>query len=94
MVLLDCGYWLPAWGYDSSASYVYDGPIYAYNDLPPDQAVANVQSTLQALGYYTGAVNGLLGPVTRDAIARYQRDQGLDETSAIDEPTLISLGMV
>ena len=31
------GYWFPAWGYDPGAFYAYDGPIYAYNDLPPDQ---------------------------------------------------------
>src|SRR6266513_1557952 len=29
----DAGYWFPAWGYDSSAYYPYDGPIYGYSDL-------------------------------------------------------------
>jgi hypothetical protein len=90
----DSGYWYPAWGYDPYASYYYDGPIYAYNDLPPDQVIANVQAALQAQGYYQGEVDGVLGPLTRAAIANYQRDQGLYITSAIDEPTLASLGMV
>ena len=90
----NAGYWYPAWGYDSAyAYYPYDGPIYAYNDLPPDQVVANVQSTLRAQGYYHGAVDGTLGPVTRAALATYQRDNGLYATAAIDEPTLESLGM-
>ncbi len=89
----DSGYWYPAWGYDSNAYYAYDGPIYAYNDLPPDQVIANVQAALQAQGYYDGEVDGVLGPLTRAAIANYQRDQGLYITSAIDEPTLASLGM-
>ena len=89
----DSGYWYPAWGYDSNAYYAYDGPIYAYNDLPPDQVIANVQAALQAQGYYQGEVDGVLGPLTRAAIANYQRDQGLYITSAIDEPTLASLGM-
>lgn len=88
------GYWYPAWGYDPYASYYYDGPIYAYNDLPPDQVIANVQAALQAQGYYQGEVDGVLGPLTRAAIANYQRDQGLYITSTIDEPTLASLGMV
>jgi len=88
------GYWFPAWGYDSTAYYAYDGPIYAYNDLPPDQTIANVQAALQALGYYHGPINGILGPLTRVAIADYQRDNGLYITSAIDESTLTSLGMV
>lgn len=89
----DTGYWYPAWGYDPYASYYYDGPIYAYNDLSPDQVVANVQAALQDQGYYTGEVDGVLGPLTRAAIARYQQDHGLYITSAIDEPTLAALGM-
>src|SRR6266404_2754394 len=90
----DAGYWYPAWGYAPNAYYAYDGPIYAGNaDMDPGQVVANVQSALQAQGYYDGEVDGILGPLTRAAIARYQRDQGLYITSAIDEPTLASLGM-
>jgi hypothetical protein len=89
----NAGYWYPAWGYDPGAYYAYDGPIYAYNDLPPDQVVANVQAALQQQGYYRGEVDGLLGPLTRAAIADYQRDRGLYITSAIDRPTLESLGM-
>jgi peptidoglycan hydrolase-like protein with peptidoglycan-binding domain len=87
------GYWFPAWGYDSTAYYAYDGPTYAYNDLAPDQAIANVQAALRALGYYHGPINGILGSLTRVAIADYQRDHGLYITSAIDEATLASLGM-
>ncbi len=87
------GYWYPAWGYDSNAYYAYDGPIYGYNNLPPDQVIANVQSSLQQQGYYHGEVDGLLGPQTRAAIADYQRDRGLYITSAVDQPTLESLGM-
>jgi Putative peptidoglycan binding domain len=90
----NAGYWYPAWGYDSAyAYYPYDGPIYAYNNLPPDQVIANVQSTLHAQGYYHGAVDGALGPVTRAALGNYQRDHNLYTTSAIDEPTLESLGL-
>jgi Putative peptidoglycan binding domain len=89
----NAGWWYPAWGYDSNAYYAYDGPIYAYNDLPPDQVIANVQAALQQQGYYQGEVDGLLGPLTRAAVANYQRDHGLYITSAIDRPTLSSLGM-
>ena len=90
----NAGFWYPAWGYDAGSSYYpYDGPIYGYNDLPPDQVIANVQAALQEQGYYHGEVDGLLGPLTRAALADYQRDHGLYETSAIDQPTLESLGM-
>jgi hypothetical protein len=89
----NAGYWFPAWGYNPNAYYAWDGPIYAYNRLPPDQVIANVQSALQQQGYYRGEVDGLIGPLTRGAIADYQRNHGLYTTSTIDQPTLRSLGM-
>jgi peptidoglycan hydrolase-like protein with peptidoglycan-binding domain len=45
------------------------------------------------MGYYKGEVDGLLGPLTRDALTAYQADNGLPQTAAIDQPTLDSLGM-
>jgi hypothetical protein len=89
----NASWWYPAWGYDPYAYYPYDGPIYAYNDLPPDQVIANVQAALQQEGYYTGEIDGILGPLTRAALAQFQQDHGLYITSAIDRPTLESLGM-
>src|SRR5439155_15561697 len=89
----NAGYWFPAWGYDPNAYYFYNGPIYGYHGLPPDQVIANVQAALQQQGYYQGDVDGLLGPLTRAAVANYQQDHGLYITSAIDRPTLASLGM-
>ena len=90
----DAGYWYPAWGYDPAFSfYVYDGPIYSYENLPPDQVTMNVQTELQDEGYYTGEVDGQVGPKTRDAIGVYQADHNLEVTSAIDEPTVEALGL-
>ena len=88
------GYWYPAWGYNPGYYYPYDGPIYGYNNLPPDQVVVNVQSQLQREGYYDGPIDGVLGPNTREAIAAFQEDHGLAVTSAVDEPTLETLGLV
>src|SRR5204862_4481323 len=48
----NAGWWYPAWGYAPNEYYAYDGPIYGYNGLPPDQVVANVQAALQEQGYY------------------------------------------
>ena len=89
------GYWFPAWGYSASAQYYpYDGPIYAgHGAQPPDQVIAQTQDLLQQMGYYTGEVDGLLGPLTREALTAYQADQGLTQTAAIDQPTLDSLGL-
>ena len=89
------GYWYPAWGYNASAQYyAYDGPIYAgHGAQPPDQVIAQTQDLLQQMGYYRGEVDGLLGPLTREALSAYQADNGLTTTAAIDEPTLDSLGL-
>jgi hypothetical protein len=91
----NAGYWFPAWGYDSAAAYYpYDGPIYVgSNPRPFDQVVADAQSVLQEQGYYHGEVDGLVGPLTREALAEYQSAQGLEATAAIDQPTLESLGL-
>lgn len=88
------GYWYPAWGYDPYyRSYPYDGPIYGYRDLTPDQIVITVQRELRNDGYYAGSVDGVLGPQTRRALAAFQADHGLAVTSAVDEPTLQTLGL-
>ena len=63
------------------------------NPRPFDQVVADVQSVLQEQGYYHGEVDGLVGPLTREALASYQSAQGLEPTAAIDQPTLESLGL-
>jgi hypothetical protein len=91
----NAGYWFPAWGYDARAAYYpYDGPIYVGSTPRPfDQVVADVQSVLQEQGYYHGEVDGLVGPLTQEALAEYQGAQGLEPTSAIDQPTLESLGV-
>jgi hypothetical protein len=89
----NAGYWFPAWGYAAGAYYPYDGPIYGYNGLPPDQVVVDVQQQLQRDGYYDGPIDGSLGPMTREAIAAFQADNGLSVTSVIDQPTLSTLGI-
>ena len=88
------GWWYPAWGYDPYYSYYdYNGPIYGYDGLQPDEVIANVQTALQQMGYYAYAVDGVLGPATEAAIANYQRDNGLPVTGAIDPLTVRSLGL-
>ena len=91
---LDGSYWYPAFGYDPlNSSYDYDGPIYTYGNLLPDEVIANVQTALQDAGYYFGQITGSLSFDTRAALANFQRDYGLDITGAIDEPTVETLGL-
>jgi putative peptidoglycan binding protein len=91
---LEGSYWYPAYGYDPLNSYYdYDGPIYTYGNLLPDEVIANVQTALQDAGYYVGAITGSLNLEMRAALANFQRDYGLPITGAIDEPTVETLGL-
>ena len=88
------GWWYPAWGYDTNYSYYeYDGPIYGFDGLLPDEVVANVQSALQDLGYYPYEVDGIFGPLTQEALTNFQRDQRLTVTGVIDPATVVALGL-
>lgn len=52
-------------------------------------SVRDVQGGLQQLGYYDGALDGINGTETQQAILRYQSDRGLRRDGIIDD-TLIS----
>ena len=89
------GWWYPAWGYDANYSYYeYDGPIYGGEGLLPDEIIANVQAELQKLGYYPYEVDGIFGPLTQEALARFQSDHGIPVSGAIDPQTLVALGLL
>ncbi len=91
---LDGSYWYPAYGYDALNSYYdYDGPVYTYSNLLPDEVIGNVQTALQDAGYFYGEITGSLGVDTRAALANFQRDYGLPITGAIDEATVQALGL-
>jgi DNA mismatch repair ATPase MutL len=90
----DSGYWFPALGYDPSyEAYDYDGPIYTYGNLLPDQVILNVQRALTDLGYFAGVLSGSLSSATRSAISAYQQDNGLVVNGVVDAPLIYSLGL-
>ena len=57
-IILDAGYLSVSGVGDTILNYEryhdYDGPIYTYGNLLPDQVIVNVQRALQGLGYYAG----------------------------------------
>jgi len=55
--------------------------------------VQAVQTELTQLGYYNGPIDGIFGPTTRDAVAKYQMDKQLDVTGSLSPDTLQSLGV-
>ena len=52
---------------------------------------ATLQSELQRLGYYDGAVDGIYGPATVEGVKRLQADSGLPETGYVDRATAQAL---
>jgi len=101
---LDAGYfpwdYLP---YYPNDYYPYD----YYTDVDPndysganynvDQAdsteIQAVQMQLARLGYYNGSIDGVFGPSTRDAVAKYQIANQLNVTGSLSPDTLQSLGL-
>src|SRR6266404_2102649 len=75
-------------------SQPYDGSQAVDNSVPaPDDTVQAVQTLLTQLGYYTGPVDGIFGPATRDAVANYQTARQLDVSGSLSAQTLQSLGL-
>ena len=57
----------------------------------PSIDVASAQQRLKDDGYYSGAVDGVLGPNTVAALRAYQRHHRLSVTGRLDSPTVRSL---
>jgi len=101
---LDAGFfpwdYYPYYAYDYYPyDYYTDVPPYdnaepVYNGVPlADSTVQDVQTQLTQLGYYNGPVDGIFGPTTRDALAKYQIATHLNVTGSLSPDTLQSLGL-
>jgi len=102
-------YWYPydyyGYGYYGDP-YAYDSSYYdqgAYGDAYSDQngyadrstnsIVAAAQERLAREGYYRGQIDGVVGPETRRAVARYQSNHGLRVNGNLTPDTLGALGL-
>jgi hypothetical protein len=84
-------------GYDSPDYYGGgDGMYYPQPNpgLATNSLAREVQQSLAMAGFYHGSVDGHLGPLTRNAIGRYQTSHGLPVTQRIDESLLQSLRLL
>lgn len=65
-----------------------------YSELPRiGESSALVQRALARRGYYSGPIDGQIGPQTHRAVARYQNDHGLRANGNITQSLLASLGI-
>jgi hypothetical protein len=86
------GYHYGSYDYNSSSPYGY------YNGYAPSgeyssTVVSAVQSKLASLGYYHGAIDGILGDESEAALARYQQDQDVSVTGTVTPATLQALDL-
>lgn len=56
--------------------------------------VKRVQTALYSYGYYTGAIDGIVGTGTKTAISKFQKDWGLNITGTITPEVLDALNIV
>ncbi|WP_428699351.1 His-Xaa-Ser repeat protein HxsA [Stappia sp.] len=71
-------------------------PAAALKTLPGNsqkfqQIVTQVQLALLAYGYYTGAIDGIIGPESKAALSKMQTDYGLKVTGTITPEVLDAL---
>jgi peptidoglycan hydrolase-like protein with peptidoglycan-binding domain len=56
------------------------------------ERIVRVQEALQDKGFDPGPIDGVLGPMTREAVRGYQDRFGMPATGEIDNQTLYALG--
>lgn len=79
--------------YTNVDPYDYNGSTYDLTSTD-SATVQAVQTQLFNLGYYTGSIDGVFGPTTRDAVAKYQIANHLNVTGSLSPDTAQSLGII
>lgn len=60
-------------------------------EMTEGERATYAQRRLAALGFYAGAIDGIIGPGTARAITSFQKANGLGATGELDEPTYEAL---
>ncbi|WP_425270480.1 S41 family peptidase [Ligilactobacillus ubinensis] len=63
----------------------------SYQEGQVSKQVKKIQKILKYLGYFTGTSNGYYGSDTKDAIAKFQSDNGITSTGTADKATVIKM---
>ena len=56
--------------------------------------ILEVQKILKGMGLYDDDVDGIIGPNTREAVMKYQKQKGLAETGSVDKRLLRHMGVI
>jgi len=57
------------------------------------EAIRGAQQALEQQGYQIGQADGVMGPKTRQALKKFQQDQGLHASGQLDQQTAQALGV-
>lgn len=88
------GYGYPYYGYYPYGYGYYGAPREAIYQATVDRSIVlNVQRRLARAGFYHGAIDGVIGYGTRNAIRSYERANGLRIDGQIDQRLLVTLGL-
>jgi putative peptidoglycan binding protein len=82
------GYYPYGYGYGS-----YDQPVYQGSAGYADSLIVQVQLRLARAGYYHGAIDGVSGNATRNAIREYERAHSLPADGQIRGRLLTTMGL-
>jgi hypothetical protein len=61
--------------------------------VPEAERIRQAQRVLSTLGYDAGKADGVIGPLTRQALEAFQHTYNLAPTGELDTPTLVALGL-
>jgi peptidoglycan hydrolase-like protein with peptidoglycan-binding domain len=53
--------------------------------------ISEAQLELRHSGLYNGALDGVIGPQTKQALVRFQKDNGLEQTATLDALTIVTM---
>lgn len=70
----------------------YCRPILAVGSVGPE--VETLQRILYSIGYNPGPIDGIFGPLTRNAVIRFQQDNGLVPDGIVGPKTWAAIDLV
>jgi peptidoglycan hydrolase-like protein with peptidoglycan-binding domain len=53
--------------------------------------IRQAQLELRHAGLYSGSLDGLIGPQTKQALMKFQQDYGLERTATLDGSTMVTM---
>lgn len=79
---------------EDAAAYEQDIEAAVLKEGSRGSDVKTVQDKLRRWGYYTGSVDGIYGPKTKEAVKYFQRKNGLTADGIVGKKTFEALGMM